>query len=196
MRVKVIDSCPECEVGHLDLSRTAFKKIADEVRGVVPIKYRTVTNPPVPGPLSVVIKDGSSRYWFAALIDNHGNRLSAVTVNGRKAARANYNYWIIDGGAGSGPFTIKVTDVLGHSATLTKIKLSPGVTQKTSVRLTGGTVASTKTATPTKKPTPSRTPPTAAPKTESATVAETTVAAPIVTEPPLQLAAAPAKSCG
>lgn len=194
VRVKVIDSCPECEVGHLDLSRTAFKKVADEVQGIVPIKYRTVTNPSTPGPLSVRIKEGSSQYWFAALIDNHANRLSSVTVNGRKATRADYNYWIIDGGAGSGPFTVKVTDVLGHSATLAKIKLSPGVTQKTSVRLTGGTVTRKPTPSPSAKPKPkakSKPSPSAA-LIESTTLAE---AAPIVTEPPLQLAAAPASSC-
>jgi hypothetical protein len=147
----------------------------------------------VPGPLSVRIKEGSSQYWFAALIDNHANRLSTVTVNGRKAARADYNYWIIDRGAGSGPFSVKVTDVLGHTATLSRIKLSPGVTQKTSVRLTGGTVTKpSPSKSPSKKPKPS---PTAA-LIESTTVAEpTTESAPIPTEPPVQLAAAAATSC-
>jgi expansin (peptidoglycan-binding protein) len=201
VRVKVIDSCPECEVGHLDLSRTAFNKIADEVQGVVPIKYRTVTNPSTPGPLSVRIKEGSSQYWFAALIDNHANRLSSVTVNGRTATRADYNYWIIDGGAGSGPFTVKVTDVLGHTATLSKIKLSPGVTQKTSVRLTGGTV--TKKPTPSAKPKPKpkpkpKTTVKASPTPAAALIESTTIdeAAPLITEPPLHLAAGAAGSCG
>jgi expansin (peptidoglycan-binding protein) len=167
VRVKVIDSCPECAAGHLDLSRTAFKKIADEVQGIVPIKYRTVTGPSTPGALSARIKEGSSRYWFAVLIDNHGNRLTSVRVSSggggfRSAKRADYNYWIIDAGAGPGPFKIKVTDVYGHSATLSNIKLSPGTTQRTSVRLTGGSVSRpaprpAKATAPaaTKKPSPS-----------------------------------------
>ena len=142
VRVKVIDSCPECAAGHLDLSRTAFKKIGAEVAGIIPITYKTVVNPAVPGPLSVRMKEGSSQYWFAALIDNHGNQLSSVKVAGpggtfHTASRTDYDYWIIDSGAGSGPFKIKITDVYGRSATLAGITMTPGKTQKTSVRFTG-----------------------------------------------------------
>jgi expansin (peptidoglycan-binding protein) len=151
VRVKVIDSCPECESGHLDLSRTAFKKIGAEVDGVIPITYKTVKNPDLgSGALSVRIKEGSSQYWFAALIDNHGNRLTSVKVASgggsfRTAHREDYNYWIIDSGAGPGPYKIKISDVYGRSATLTGITMSPGRTQKTSVRL--GTVPKTAKAT-------------------------------------------------
>src|ERR1700759_196082 len=74
VRVKVIDSCPECEEGHLDLSRTAFGKIGNLDDGVIPITYKTVVNPTVPGPLSVRMQDGVSAYWFSVLIDNHGNQ--------------------------------------------------------------------------------------------------------------------------
>jgi expansin (peptidoglycan-binding protein) len=200
VRVKVMDSCPECDAGHLDLSRTAFKKIANEVQGVVPIKYRTVVNPPTPAPLSVRIQEGASQYWFSLLVDNHANRLTSVQVSSkgggfRSAKRADYNYWIIEGGAGSGPFKIKITDVYGHTATLSGIKLSPGKVQKTSVRLTSGGVSAPKKVTPTptkKKVLPSPASSSVAPPTvESTTVAENP------TEPAVALAAgAPvAKSC-
>jgi expansin (peptidoglycan-binding protein) len=142
VRVKVIDSCPECDAGHLDLSRTAFKKIGAESAGVIPITYRTVVNPAVPGPISVRMQKGVSRYYFSALIDNHGNQLASVKVAGsgggfRTAKRADYNNWIIDGGAGSGPFKIKLADISGHTATLSGITLSPEKTQRTSAHLTG-----------------------------------------------------------
>jgi len=142
VRVKVTDSCPECAPGHLDLSRTAFKKIGNEVAGIIPITYKTVTGVTTPGPISVRVKEGSSQYWLAVLIDNHGNQLKSVTVNGKATHRENYNYWVIDGGAGGGPFKIKISDVYGHSLTVGGIKLSPGVTQKTSARLVGGGVSS------------------------------------------------------
>jgi expansin (peptidoglycan-binding protein) len=192
VRVKVTDSCPECEPGHLDLSRTAFKKIGAEVAGIIPVTYKTVTSPAVPGPLSVRIKDGASRYWFAALIDNHGSRLTSVKVASaggsfRTAHREDYNYWIIDGGAGPGPYRIKISDGYGRSATLTGITMSPERTQKTTVRL-GGTVTAHSSTAPTKKrpsPSPSSSPPgtassvapVAAPDatTEAAPPAETTV---------------------
>lgn len=179
VRVKVIDSCPPCEPGHLDLSRTAFKKIGAEIAGVIPITYKTVKNQAVPGPLSVRIKEGASRYWFAALIDNHGTQLTSVKVASgsgsfRTAHREDYNYWIIDSGAGPGPYKIKVSDVYGRRATLTGITMSPERTQKTSVRL-GGTPKPTQTQTkkPAKKPTKKASPAPPPATTEAAPVAET-----------------------
>ena len=206
VRDKVTDSCPECAPGHLDLSRTAFKKIGNEVAGIIPITYKTVTGVTTPGPISVRVKEGSSRYWLAVLIDNHGNQLKSVTVNGKATHRESYNYWVIDGGAGSGPFQIKISDVYGHSVTATGVKLSPGVTQKTSARLVGGGVSSAvqattkaakkKAATPTVVPTSPTTSP-VAPAPES-----TVVDAPSsdVALPPAQqtvdLAAGAAQHCG
>jgi expansin (peptidoglycan-binding protein) len=158
VRVKVIDKCPECDAGHLDLSRTAFKKIGAESAGVIPITYRTVVNPAVPGPLSVRMQEGVSQYYFAALIDNHGNQLASVKVAGPRgtfhtATRADYNDWIIDGGAGSGPFTVKIADVYGRTATLSGITLSPERTQKSSARLSGGGAVK---APPPSSPTPAK----------------------------------------
>jgi expansin (peptidoglycan-binding protein) len=158
VRVKVIDKCPECDAGHLDLSRTAFKKIGAESAGVIPITYKTVVNPAVPGPLSVRMQEGVSQYYFAALIDNHGNQLASVKVAGpggtfHTATRADYNDWIIDGGAGSGPFKIKIADVYGRTTTLSGITLSPEKTQKSSARLSGGGAVK---APPPSSPTPAK----------------------------------------
>ncbi|HEU4349859.1 MAG TPA: expansin EXLX1 family cellulose-binding protein [Actinoplanes sp.] len=197
VRVKVIDSCPPCEPGHIDLSRTAFKKIADELDGIVPVTYRRVANPAVPGSISVRLKEGSSRYWFAVLIDNHANPLTGVKVSSRggsarPATRADYNYWIIEGGAGPGPFTITVSDSYGKRTTLSGIKLSPGVTQRTASRAAAPSPASPSPV----SPSPSMRKPSAPP---SAALLESTSAP--GTEPPSEpsvaLAAAPAKpTCG
>ncbi|MBB2947955.1 expansin (peptidoglycan-binding protein) [Actinoplanes lutulentus] len=163
VRVKVFDSCPECAAGHLDLSRTAFKKIGAEIDGIIPIKYKLVTNPSVPGPISVRIKEGASQYWFAARIDNHANLLSSVKVASgsgsfKSAHRTDFNYWLIDSGAGPGPFKIKITDVYGKTSTVSGIKMNPGSVQKTSVRASSasssGTAAKVESTTSaSKKPT-------------------------------------------
>jgi expansin (peptidoglycan-binding protein) len=211
VRVKVTDSCPECAAGHLDLSRTAFKKIADEVAGIVPITYRTVRAPTVPGRISVTVKSGSSQYWLAVLIDNHGTQLASVKVAGHGAQRADYNYWIIESGAGNGPFKIKITDGYGATTTLTGIKLSPGKTQRTTARLGTGIREAVKAPPPT-SPTPAkkRKSSSAKPASPSASVAVTTAAtvassaaprvtatteAAIGTEQPVDLAAAE-PACG
>lgn len=140
VRVKIIDRCPECSAGHIDLSATAFRKIADPVQGVVPVTFRAVANPPLPGPLTFRVKEGASRYWFALRVDNTGNPLASVrakTAGGtfRALTRTDYNYWLADSGLGPGPFTIQVTDTRGHTATVGGVTLRPGVTQTSRVRL-------------------------------------------------------------
>ncbi|MFE9869725.1 expansin EXLX1 family cellulose-binding protein [Micromonospora sp. NPDC005686] len=102
VRVLVMDQCPECAPGHLDLSAEAFARIADPVQGVVKITYRAVVNPSLPGPLTFRMKEGSSQWWFAVLVGDHGNPLRSVEVrqNGswRTAQRQDYNYWLIESG--------------------------------------------------------------------------------------------------
>jgi expansin len=189
VRVKVFDSCPECPAGHIDLSRTAFKKIGNEIDGIIPIKYKLVTNPATPAGISVRIKEGASQYWFAARIDNHANLLASVKVASgsgsfKTAYRTDFNYWLIDPGAGPGPFKIKITDVYGNTATVTGVKMSPGTVQKTSTRITGGssTIASVeKAATPTAKATAKATASAAAKTTKSpAPPASPSAAAPLL----------------
>ncbi|GIE95710.1 hypothetical protein Ari01nite_31750 [Paractinoplanes rishiriensis] len=194
VRVKVTDQCPECGPGHIDLSRTAFKKIGAEIDGIIPISYKTVTNPGTPGPISVRVKEGSSKFWLAVLIDNHANQLASVTVNGKSTHREDFNYWIIDAGAGGGPFKIKITDVYGRSTTVSGIRLSPGTTQKTTARLTGSGSSGSAVKAPgaestsaKKKATPKPSLSSAAPAASSAApLLESTEAAPAATEAPAE----------
>jgi expansin (peptidoglycan-binding protein) len=175
VRVKVVDSCPPCAPGHIDLSRTAFKKIGNEIDGIIKVKYKLVPRAATPGPVTVRVKEGSSRFWLALLIDNHASPLASVRVAGKTAKRADFNYWIIDGGAGAGPFSIKITDVNGRTTTATGVKLSPGKTQKTSVRLTGGKPAAAPAA---KKKTPRAKPSASASASPSASASASASAAP------------------
>jgi expansin len=204
VRVKVVDSCPECTPGWLDLSRTAFKKIANEIDGVVPITYKAVPNAPTPGPLSITFDEGSSQYWWAVLIDNHANPIKSVQAKGpggswMTASHADWNVWIIDRYTGEGPFSIKMTDIYGHTATATNIKLLPNQRQATSVRLNGKVPAAPapNVARPAKK----KASPSASPSPAASSVAPlldaTRVIDPPLTDPPADLAAVPAKkSCG
>ena len=138
VRVVVMDQCPECAAGHIDLSKTAFGRIGTLSDGIVPVNYTTVKNPTVPA-LSFRFKNGSSQWWFALQVLDHGNRIASVSVkvNGtwKAATLADYNYWIYQPGAGVGPYSIKVTDVYGQQTTVTGITMSPGKVQKTTARL-------------------------------------------------------------
>jgi expansin (peptidoglycan-binding protein) len=176
VRVKVVDQCPECEKGHLDLSQAAFARIGNVSEGIIPITYKGVSNPPLPGPLAFTVKDGSSQYWLAILADNHGNPLAKMEVRtpagGWVAMKhTDYNYWLDENGDGHGPFTVRLTDVFGHQATASGITLSPGRTQKTAIMMYGA--AAPKHA-PSPKPSTSMTPSTTEAASPSAPAAPAT----------------------
>jgi len=153
--VQVIDQCPECATGHIDLSEPAFAKIAPLSAGLINVSYSYLLNPTLPGPITAEVKQGSSRFWLALLFDNTGNPLASVQVKSTSGSwlsmsRASYNYWIAGSGAGNGPFTVRLTDTQGHQATLSGITLAPGSVQRTGAFMYGagrtGTVAPTSPA--------------------------------------------------
>ena len=207
VRVKVFDSCPECGIGHLDLSRTAFQRIGNEIDGIIPITYKAVRDPRTPGPLSITFVEGTSRYYWAVVIDNHANPLKTVKTKGpggswMTATRTDYNTWIINRDVGNGPFSVRMTDIYGHAGTATNIKLIPNKRQITSVRLTGAAptraVSAKKKAQPARaKATPAHSPSPSQSASASPTIASAPIEAPAAPEPaPVDLAAAqPTKSC-
>ena len=151
--VEVVDQCPECQAGHIDLSEQAFAKIAPLSAGLVPVTYHTIADPPLPAPLSMLVKSGSSAYYLALLPINNGNPLATVAVRQgsggwQELSRTSYGYWLASSGAGPGPFSVRLTDSLGHQATVNGITISPGVIQSTGTSMYGaGAVTVTPTAT-------------------------------------------------
>ena len=49
VRAEVVDLCPDCAAGTVDLSRAAFARIADLSSGTVAVSYRAAVDPPRPG---------------------------------------------------------------------------------------------------------------------------------------------------
>jgi hypothetical protein len=143
VRVEVIDQCPGCAAGHIDLSEAAFAAIAPLNAGLVNVTYQPLASPSLPGPVSLLVKQGSSRYWLALLAMNTGNPLASVQVQGESGGgwdnlvQASYNYWVAQSGAGAGPFTVRLTDTQGHVVTVQDVALSPGVTQATGTWMYG-----------------------------------------------------------
>ncbi|KGM13794.1 lipoprotein [Cellulomonas bogoriensis 69B4 = DSM 16987] len=160
VRVLVVDRCPECGPGHVDLSRAAFSQIADLQAGVVDVTYSTARDARPTDPIAVRLKEGSSQWWFSVLVMNHGTPLASVEVqdqSGRWVAleRQPYNFWERADGAGPGPFTLRVTDVHGASAVIDGVALRPEVTQPTGVRLGGtGSAGGSSEAAPEPQPSP------------------------------------------
>lgn len=110
--VRVVDLCPECKKGHLDLSPQAFGKIADLVQGRVDITWRLQACA-VSGSVRYQIKDGSSQWWTAIQVRNH--RLPVSSLAYRKdgawvdVPREDYNYFVAPKGVGPGAFSVRIT---------------------------------------------------------------------------------------
>jgi expansin len=140
--VQVIDQCPECATGHIDLSEPAFAELAPLSAGLITVHYQYLADPALPGPVTMEVKSGSSQYWLALLAGNTGNPLASVQVETGSGgwislARASYNYWIASSGAGSGPFTLRLTDTRGNQVTVHDVALDPGAVQSTGVYMYG-----------------------------------------------------------
>ncbi|MCB0093536.1 MAG: hypothetical protein KDE54_36855 [Caldilineaceae bacterium] len=116
--VRIVDLCPECSAGHLDLSQEAFALIADPVQGRVTITWQVVS-PDVDGPIAYHFKDGSNQWWTAVQVRNHRNPIAKLEYNDGSqwmaVARTDYNYFVqTEPGMGPGPYQFRVTDLYGN----------------------------------------------------------------------------------
>lgn len=116
--VRIVDRCPECPQGDIDMSPQAFELIAPLDAGRVPITWRYVACG-LSGNVIYHFKDGSNPYWTAVQVRNHRYpiaRFEWLTPGGsyQEVPRESYNYFVEAGGMGDGPFTFRVTDVVGN----------------------------------------------------------------------------------
>ena len=116
--VRIVDLCPGCNAGHLDLSLEAFAQIADVPLGRVPITWQVVS-PALTGPIAYHFKDGSNQWWTAVQIRNHRNPIARLEYNtgGQwvEVPRTDYNYFVqTNPGMGPGPYQFRVTDAYGN----------------------------------------------------------------------------------
>jgi expansin (peptidoglycan-binding protein) len=130
--VRVVDSCPGCAHGDLDLSPQAFQQIAPLSAGRVSIMWHEVACN-VTGPIDYHFKDGSNPYWTAIQIRNHRWPIAKVEamVGGayQSIARVDYNYFVDTSGLGAGPYQLRVTDTRGHVIDDSGIALGDNVTR-------------------------------------------------------------------
>lgn len=117
--IRIVDLCPGCNAGDIDLSPKAFSSIADTTRGRVPISWHLIPCP-VAGPIVYHFKEGSSQWWAGVQIRNHRYpviRLEYLSTAGTfiEIPRESYNYFIKSDGLGPKPFTLRATDIYGHA---------------------------------------------------------------------------------
>ncbi len=129
--VRIVDLCPECEVGHLDLSQQAFGRIADLSAGRVPITWQ-VRACDVTGDVVYAIKDGSSQYWTAIQVRN--SRLPVAKLEWMQGGawtdvmRTDYDYFVVSSGVGPGSYQVRITAIDGQTLEDTLPPVQAGAT--------------------------------------------------------------------
>lgn len=116
--VRVVDRCPGCGQGGLDLSRQAFERIAAPGAGRVRVTWQIVAGP-VAGPVAYQYMDGTTRYWTAIQVRNHRWPVAALEILPTGAAdwirveRRAYNYFVHSKPIAAGPLRVRLTALTG-----------------------------------------------------------------------------------
>ncbi len=113
--IRIVDRCPECPAGDIDLSPESFAEIAELSAGRVPITWH-YTDCSLSGPIVYHFKEGSNEWWSAVQIRNHRRAIASLEYrdsdgNYVAVAREDYNYFVEPAGMGPGPHSFRVTDV-------------------------------------------------------------------------------------
>ncbi|HEX3046092.1 MAG TPA: expansin EXLX1 family cellulose-binding protein [Bacillota bacterium] len=132
VKAMVVDSCPECPKGCIDLDQKAFAEISDLETGRISIEWRII-------PLDFLGNDKIEYYfgpnsdqWFMEIqLRNLRYPLVRLEYWDNKTGefiplnRRNDNYF--EGkGLGTGPFTLRVTSIYGQQVEDQNIQLRPG----------------------------------------------------------------------
>jgi expansin (peptidoglycan-binding protein) len=124
--ITIVDQCPGCQAGHIDLSEQAFLQIGTASEGylgtgnggavgVISWKYVPC---PVTGDVTYVLKDPTNQYWNEILVQDMRYAIDKVEVEvsgtWQSAVRESYNYWLVGtGDLGMPPYAVRVTDING-----------------------------------------------------------------------------------
>jgi expansin (peptidoglycan-binding protein) len=136
--VRIVDQCPGCQQGDLDLSPEAFQQIAALSAGRVSITWHEV-DCPVTGPIGYRFKEGSNAFWTAIQIRNARYPVAKLEARDGTGAwseipREDYNYFVQTSGLGDGPYALRVTDTRGQiveddAITFGEAQTMPGAAQ-------------------------------------------------------------------
>jgi expansin (peptidoglycan-binding protein) len=116
--VRVVDRCPGCKPGGLDLSRQAFDRIATPGTGRVPVTWQIVAGP-VDGPVAYQYMDGTTRYWTAIQVRNHIWPVAALEIlptgatDWIRVERRAYNYFVHPKPIAAGPLRVRLIALTG-----------------------------------------------------------------------------------
>jgi expansin (peptidoglycan-binding protein) len=135
---QIVDKCPECDAGHLDLFQNAWTALeSDTGKGIIDTSYEFVDcGALVTGPLTIHLKSGVSQYWFSAQVVNANRRTAKleVSIDGGKtwkqAKRTDYNFFEIPSGVGAAKASVRVTSKDGKSVVVKDVAMTSDASVK------------------------------------------------------------------
>ncbi|POM67523.1 Carbohydrate-binding protein [Phytophthora palmivora] len=186
--VQILDRCPECSSGDLDLSPTVFKNITGSDPSRLTIRWKFV-DCPNPGNIEVCLKTGSNGYYVAVQPTNTLVGVNTVTINGEATTMVDSAYYYLITSTSEVDLTsvaVSITSIDGETVegtySLTAgecVDTNQQFTTSSSSQTSSQTTASTTTAPVSTTATPTSTTSTpvsttAAPTSTTATPASTT----------------------
>ncbi|GMF32430.1 unnamed protein product [Phytophthora lilii] len=130
--VYIVDRCPECSEGDLDLSPTVFKQLTGSDPSRYSIKWKFV-DCPVTGNIEYCTKSGSSSSWLAVQPANFANGVASVKIANQDVTMVDSCYYFLLNGGSSVDMSavdIELTSISGETITetlsLTADKCTPG----------------------------------------------------------------------
>ncbi|RLN55415.1 hypothetical protein BBJ29_002660 [Phytophthora kernoviae] len=171
--VQILDRCPECQYGDLDLSPTVFTALTGSTPSRYTVKWKFV-DCPVQGNVNYCLKGGSNNYWTAVQPTNVATGVKSLQINGQDTTMlSSAYYYLLDGASQTQTdltsIKISLTDVNGNSiedtVSLTADSCTEGAHQfsssggsspaaQTTYTTPTPTTAAPTTAAPTQTPTP------------------------------------------
>jgi len=153
IRVRVIDKCPECKHGDLDLSDKAYKALTNKEPGrkkitwaLIPCDIDIAGYPALVEPGSDIkfqFKSGSSESWTEVKVYNTRYPVAKVEIKVKdryiRMTRRPYNYWYRKGepGLGKGPFDFRVVLADGSVVDAKGVKMNVQKFDEDSIYSTG-----------------------------------------------------------
>ncbi|RLN20732.1 hypothetical protein BBJ28_00001032 [Nothophytophthora sp. Chile5] len=92
--VQILDRCPECSSGDLDLSPTVFKIITGSDPSRLTIRWQFV-DCPSPGTVEVCLMEGSNTNWVAVQPTNMLVGVESLTINGETPTMLDGAYYYV-----------------------------------------------------------------------------------------------------
>ncbi|KAK8040082.1 RlpA-like double-psi beta-barrel-protein domain-containing protein-containing protein [Apiospora rasikravindrae] len=126
IKVMVVDQCPECEPGHLDLFENAWKALSPSSSDPMTTSWTEVPCG-ITSPLVLHNKSGTSSHWFSMQVVNANEAVAKleVSTDGGKTwqgtKRQPYNFFENSSGFGADKQTVRVTSASGKTVTVQNV---------------------------------------------------------------------------